>query len=184
MELSENLHRQHLHTTFGTVVLQEAEADYGSYFVNWIVLEGNPEISNPFDATTNIRVTGYATVQAVFEINSYTVNVTSAGNGTVSPATLSGVHGTGGLQIQAAADEGYRFVEWDVNGSFVDQRTNQNPATVTLTGDGNIQAIFAINTYTVNVNPGEHGTIAEPLSRVLSGEHNSTATIEATADDG
>lgn len=170
-------------TTLGTVVLATAEAEPGYHFIEWIVTEGEAEITNNIVATTNIRVTGNATVQAVFEINSYSVNVFSAGNGIVSPTTLNGVHGTEML-IEASANDGYHFIGWNPSGSFTIDDAAANPATVTLTGDGTIEATFSINNYTVNVNPGEHGTITDPEGRVLSGEHNSTATIRATAEEG
>lgn len=170
-------------TTLGTVVLATAEAEPGYHFIEWIVTEGEAEITNNIGATTNIRVTGNATVQAVFEINSYSVNVFSAGNGIVSPTTLNGVHGTEML-IEASANDGYHFTGWNPSGSFTIDDAAANPATVTLTGDGTIEATFSINNYTVNVNPGEHGTITDPEGRVLSGEHNSTATIRATAEEG
>jgi hypothetical protein len=170
-------------STLGTVVLASAEAEPGYHFVEWIVLEGDPEITNTLEASTNIRVTGNNSVQAVFAINSYTVNATSAGNGTVSPATLNGEHGTE-IAIQATADDGYHFSEWLVDGSFGISSLIENPAVVALTGDGTIQANFEINTYTIGVTAAEHGSIQDPLSGILSGEHNSVKTITAQAENG
>jgi hypothetical protein len=80
--------------------------------------------------------------------------------------------------IDAVANNGYRFVQWN-------DGNNQNPRTVTVTQDISFVAVFAIassNTYhvTVTANNPAMGTVSG------SGDYaaNATATITATANNG
>ncbi|MBN1602697.1 MAG: tandem-95 repeat protein [Chitinispirillaceae bacterium] len=174
-------------TTLGTVVLATAEAEPGYQFKEWIVTEGEAEITNNIVATTNIRVTGNATVQAVFAINSYTVNATSAGNGSVSPEKYTGDHGTE-ILINATAETGYKFSGWEIidGSSFGHTSLNENPVEVTLTGNGTIRANF-VPIYTLDVisSDEEGGTIMDPSSGSIGNIiYDSIVTVTAQENPG
>lgn len=84
----------------------------------------------------------YSTTSLTYTI---TVNVQTAGTGTVTPAsgTASGTYGTT-VNITATPADCYRFVRWS------DNDTNAS-RTVTITGDATYTAIFEKIRYTVTV---------------------------------
>jgi hypothetical protein len=163
-----------------------AEANTGYHFTGWSLVSGEAVITNTANSTTNVKVNGTAEVRANFAINTYTINVTAAEHGSIQhpeSGTLSGEHNSV-QSITAQPAEGYHFSGWIINGPIGISGLNANPATVALTGNGTIQATFAINTYTVGVTAGENGTILSPTSGPLNGNHGTQSTIEAQAAEG
>lgn len=75
--------------------------------------------------------------------------------------------------LTATADEGYHFEKWS-NGS------TDNPLKITVTEDVEIQAIFAINTYTVTATATEGGTVTGARTY----DHGTSVTLTATANTG
>lgn len=84
----------------------------------------------------------YSTTSLTYTI---TVNVQTAGTGTVTPAsgTASGTYGTS-VTITATPADCYRFVRWSDNNTEASR-------TITITGDATYTAIFEKITYTVVV---------------------------------
>ena len=89
-----------------------------------------------------IYVAQYSTTSLTYTI---TVNVQTAGTGSVTPAsgTASGTYGTS-VNITASPADCYRFVKWN------DGDTNANRS-VEITGDATYTAIFEKISYTVTV---------------------------------
>src|SRR5207249_7492766 len=132
----------------GTVVQLTASPAAGWHFVSW---SGDASgTANPLSVTMD----GNKSVTATFEINSYTLNVSVVGSGTVtkSPNQASYNHGTV-VQLTATPAAGWHLVGWsgDASGSL-------NPLSVTMDGNKNITATFAINIYTLSVTTVGSGT--------------------------
>ena len=146
----------------GTTVSLTATPAEGYHFVKW----SNESTTNPL----TITVTEDIELQAIFDINTYTVTAT-AENGTVTGAGTYD-HGTT-VTLTPTANEGYHFEKWS-NGS------TDNPLTITVTEDVKIQAIFAINTYTVTATATEGGTVTGADTY----KHGEEVTLTATANPG
>ena len=133
----------------GSNVQLTATADTGYHFTGW---SGDASGAvNPLTVTmdTNKNIT------ANFAINIYTLGVTAT-NGTVgkNPDQANYDFGTS-VVLTATPAVGYSFVSWsgDASGS-------SNPLKVTMDGDKNITANFAINTYTLDVT-ATNGTVGK-----------------------
>ncbi len=91
-------------------------------------------------------------------VTEWTVTVTAGSNGSVSVDGVAGDYsatvpdGTV-LEIEATASEHYSFSQWS------DGDTNAT-RTVTVTGDLNLTASFAIDTYMVNIIAGDNGSVS------------------------
>jgi uncharacterized repeat protein (TIGR02543 family) len=102
--------------TEGTLVNIKAVANEGYRFVNWTAPAGI--FGNATEAETTFTMPGQAvTVTANFELIPPTYELTMAvspvGSGTATDETNAGPYEEGALvSIQAAANEGYRFVNW------------------------------------------------------------------------
>jgi uncharacterized repeat protein (TIGR02543 family) len=89
-------------------------------------------------------ITADLTVTAEYDINTYTLTYTAGDGGTISgtsPQTVE--HGSDGTEVIAVANPGYHFVGWS-DFILTAARTDTN-----VTGDKTVEAIFALNTYTV-----------------------------------
>lgn len=142
----------------------------GFHFLQW----SDGRTDNP---RVDTNVTGPITVQAWFEINTYTLSYGSAGHGTVQGETLQTVeHGGDGAPVTAVPDTGYHFVRWS------DGRTD-NPRTDTgVTADIDVLAQLAINTYTVTITSSGPGTVSPSMPQTV--EHGSTATLQIAPEPG
>ncbi|MFO7873425.1 MAG: InlB B-repeat-containing protein [Bacteroidales bacterium] len=141
----------------------------GYHFTEW----SDGVTDNP---RTDMDVTGDIDVIAFFDINTYTLEYDTDGNGSISgEATQTVGHGDDGTPVEAVADEGYHFVEWS-------DGVTDNPRTDTdVTGDLSVTALFALNTYTITSSAGENGTIS-PLGEtaVTHGDDQSYSIIPDT----
>ncbi|HEX3046122.1 MAG TPA: hypothetical protein VHY08_15310 [Bacillota bacterium] len=144
-------------TPLGNVTLTDgasktitATANNGYRFVNWTQTGGTGTVvfGNANSESTTVTITGgNAIIRANFEINQYTLTVTSDGNGRINP--LGEVTTTDGasIMITATANSGYQFVNWTVPGgtgivAFGDARSADTKVTVTG-GDVTIKANFS-----------------------------------------
>jgi outer membrane protein assembly factor BamB len=83
----------------------------------------------------------------------YSLEYTAGDNGTISgePSQVVLANGSGSA-VEAVADEHYHFVEWS-DGVTDNPRTDSN-----ISADLDVTANFAIDTFTVTFDLGEHGT--------------------------
>lgn len=146
---------------YGTSVQISATADTDYHFTQWN--DGNTD--NP----RTIVVTGNATYTASFESDAFTVTITGDAHTTVT-GSGSYPYGTQ-VQISATPDEHYHFVAWS------DGDTNATRI-ITVTGNITLSASSAIDTYTITVNAGQHGT----ASGSGSYPYGTQVQISATAD--
>src|SRR5207247_460183 len=117
-------------------------------------------------------------IAATFAINTYALDVTTDGNGTVakSPDQPSYDHGST-VQLTATPAAGFHFVGWSGDASSSD-----NPLTVVMDGAKHITATFAINTYTITASADANGTIAP--SGAVSVNHGDSQSFTATPGTG
>ena len=161
--------------TLGSIATLIAAPASGYSFINWT--EGNTIVStNP---TYNFAVGGSSTLTANFSLNSYSVSVTA------SPAS-SGTVGGGGtytygstVTLNAAAGNGYNFVNWTENGTPV-----STAATYKFAADANrtLEATFTLNKYSIlaSATPSAGGSTVGSATY----DFGSVATLTATPDTG
>src|SRR5437773_8392763 len=118
-------------------------------------------------------------ITATFAINTYALDVTVAGSGTVakSPDHASYDHGSS-VELTATPATGYHFVGWsgDATGST-------KPLSVTMDAAKSITATFAINTYALDVTTAGSGTVAKSPDHA-SYDHGSSVELTATPATG
>ena len=162
----------------GASVTLTAQAKDGYHFVNW-TLNGN-EVSE--SATCSVTVSQAANYIANFEINTYTVNVSTNGTGgsaMIGTETSTSVEHGASVTLTAQAKDGYHFVNWTLNGNEVSESAT---CSVTVSQAANYVANFEINTYTVNVSTNGEGGSA--TASAATAEHGSEVTLTATRKDG
>ena len=134
----------------GTVVTLTAAAQADSTFTGWLGACSGTGICT-------VTMDGVKSVAATFTLNTYTLTYTAGAGGTIqgtSPQTVS--YGGSGLQVTAAPNPGYHFVNWS-DGSTANLRTDMN-----VTANINVTANFAIDTYTITTFAGPNGSIDPP----------------------
>jgi len=101
-------------------------------------------------------ITENCTVSASFAVNTYSLRYRGQfGIGTVSGDTSQSVsHGQDGTAVTAVPNTGRHFVRWS-DGSTANPRTDTN-----VTADIDVEAQFAINTYTLAYTAGTGGSIS------------------------
>lgn len=147
----------------GTNVNIVAIPDAGWSFAGWTgAAEGS--------TNTTITMNANKTVTATFTQNNYTLTMITVGTGSVTPGNQTTYHYGDTVNITAAATSPYSFSGWsgDTSGN-----TNK---TITITGNMTITATFTLNTYTITVNQGSHGTIS-PSTVTVNGGFSQTFTI-------
>lgn len=132
-------------------VTVSAAADTGYTFVNW-VQDGQVVSSDP---TYTFTVTANSTVKPVFSINSYTISLSSDGNGSVEGAGDYNYSST--ATVTASPNTGYYFVNWtDENGTEVSTSASYS---FEVDGARNLTANFARYSYTIGVTAGDNGSV-------------------------
>jgi hypothetical protein len=130
----------------------------GSYHYNDVVqLTAVPTIGWTFDhwsgdltGSTNpdtLTITGDMVVTATFTQNTYTLNTTVEGSGSIIVNNTGSLHYGDIVQLTANPTVGWTFDHW--KGSLIG---STNPATLTITGDMAVTANFTQNVYTLSVN--------------------------------
>ena len=134
------------HGGSGTAVTAVPHAGY--HFFKW----GDLREDNP---RTDTHVTSDIAVAAAFMLNTYSLTYTAGANGVVTGNAIQTInHGANGTEVWAVPDEGYHFIEWS------DGNTD-NPRTDTgVTSDITVEALFAINIYTLTYTAGPYGSIS------------------------
>ena len=140
-----------------------ATASAGYHFVKWS--DGNTD--NP----RTVSVKGNKKYTAEFAIDTYNVNAVAGANGTVTGGKTYNYGETATLTATAA--EGYHFVRWS-DGNTAAVRT------LTVSGNVELTAEFAINTYTVKLTSDKNGKVAGAGTY----NHGAEATLTATSNAG
>ncbi|MEI7596424.1 MAG: InlB B-repeat-containing protein, partial [Bacteroidota bacterium] len=127
----------------------EAIPNTGYHFVNW----SDASTTNP---RTDLNVTANISVTANFAINTYTLDYAAGTNGSITGTANQTVnYNANGTAVTAVPNTGYHFVDWS-DASTTNPRTDLN-----VTGNIDVTANFAINTYLISasVSPVSTGTI-------------------------
>jgi len=151
----------------------------GYRFVTWTVTGGVTTVES--DSTGRFRVTGPGSVTANFALKTYTVGVSSNGNGTVNPAGNQTVNHGDTLNVAALPSAGYRFVAWTVSGGATAVESDST-GRFRITGAGTVVANFAISAYTVSVSSNGNGTVTPSGNQTVG--HGDTLHVVAIPSAG
>jgi hypothetical protein len=157
-----------------TEVTLTATADAGWQFSEW-----SGDLTGSENPAT-ITMDADKAVTATF-VPEYTLDVTTAGSGTVNLDPAGGVYAEGTVvTVTATPDAGWDFTEWsgDLTGSA-------NPEVITMDGDKAVTATFteAGPQYSLTVNTAGGGTVTlDPAGGVY--EEGTIVTVTAMADTG
>ena len=129
-----------------------AEPATGYHFSKWTLDQSDLSTNAAYTYQAPATITGNLLlqyIQAVFDTNTYVLNVQSAdaAMGSVSGSNPAAKHFLS-YEISAIPGPDYRFERWN------DGNTN-NPRTVTITSDSNFTAYFAPNSYTITYMDGQ-----------------------------
>jgi hypothetical protein len=139
----------------GTVVLNPSQSTY--HYGNVVQLTANPlsgwsfsDWSGDIHASTNpisIIINGTTSITATFVQNSFTLSISTVGNGVVSKNPDQASYHLGDIVTLAASpSSGWGFGGW--SGAFV---SSLNPVSVVINGTTSVTATFAQSTYSLTV---------------------------------
>ncbi|GMK45809.1 hypothetical protein PghCCS26_29370 [Paenibacillus glycanilyticus] len=121
------------------------------------------------DTRKDTGIVANLNVTANFAINEYALTYTAGDHGTLTGNKLQTVnHGLDGTEVTAAADAGYHFVRWN-DGVTTASRTDLN-----VTGDLNLTAEFAIDTFTLTYSAGAGGSVTGAATQQINYQANGT----------
>jgi len=157
----------------GTVVQLTASPAVGWSFTAW---------SGAATGTTNpvsVTMDAVQNVTATFTINTYSLSVSTVGNGTVakSPNQPLYDHGTV-VQLTANPTTGWSFTSWSGAATGT-----ANPVNVTMDGVKSVTATFTINTYALSVITVGSGTVSKSPDQPLY-DHGAVVQLTATPATG
>jgi hypothetical protein len=175
----------------GTVVVSHAElksisatADAGYHVTGWTHESGAAvTFANAAAASTTVQLqAGNATIKAWTAPHDWELTVSNSTGGITDPSGTIFVLTDADTAISAIPDVGYHFLNWTLeNGSGAIANPAAASTTVTLTtSNAEVQANFAINTYTLTVNTTGTGTIVEPASGFVTVNHGASTPITGT----
>lgn len=153
-----------------------AEPGEGFHFVRWT--ENGTTVSA--DALYMFQLTGDRALTAVFEEGDmmYVISVSSA------DPQMGSVSGGGSFRshqqvtVNAAPNEGYRFVMWTEDGA---ETSNEASYMFYVSGARALTAVFEPIVYSVHIAGAEHGTgAADPAEATIG----TTVSLSATPDQG
>jgi len=104
------------------------------------------------------NLTADHTIEASFSVNQYTITTTGGQNGTISPSGSVTVNYGGSQTFTITPDTGCHTVDVKVDGTSVGAVAVYTISN--MTADHTIEAIFAINQYTITATAGPKGTIS------------------------
>ena len=166
----------------GTISPETTTLNYGSnqeftitpttgYHLTDVLMNGSSvlnDIANGAYIVSN--VTGATSLTATFAIDSFTVSVTQGYYGTISPGTTTVNYGSN-QEFTFTPATGYHLTDVLMNGTSVLNNVENNAYTVSgVTGITSLTATYAIDTYSITVTQGNHGTVAPSTSTVSYGD--------------
>jgi hypothetical protein len=170
----------------GTEVALVATAEEGYYFVNW---SGDVDtIANINAPTTTITIKGDYSITANFELippGQFVLTTSSTAGGSVTvPGEESSPYDEGTVvDLVAAADGCYEFVEWtgdvDTIADIYSASTN-----ITMDADKDITASFAPFSYDLTVDSTEGGEVSSPCEGTFPYDCGTVVDLVAEADLG
>ncbi|MBS3817485.1 MAG: hypothetical protein KGY76_07995, partial [Candidatus Thermoplasmatota archaeon] len=166
----------------GSVVDLEAVPDGDTSFVEWT--GDNSTIDDTKSNRTTIEMLDNYTITAVFNVTTYDLTVDSTEGGNVTePGEGTYIYEEGEIvDLEAIADEGYRFVEWTGDNATVDDTTS-NQTTIEMLDNYTITAEFAPVNYELTLDSTSGGNVTEPGEGTFVYEHGTTVDLEAVADN-
>ncbi len=163
--------------TNGTVVTVTATPNPGSSFAGW-----SPNCT-PVSGKCVVTMTAATFVTATFALNTYTLTVTTAGNGSGTtsdtPPGSTFTYGTV-VTLTATPNPGSSFAGWSPNCTPVGGK-----CVVTMTANTLVTATFALNTYTLTVTTAGNGSGAtsnNPPGSTFT--YGTAVTLTATPNPG
>jgi uncharacterized repeat protein (TIGR02543 family) len=134
--------------TWGTNVTLTASASDGWTFALW-----NGDASGTTNPTV-VNMTGNKTVTATFTQNTYTLNVTTVGSGSVNLNNSGPYYYGDVVELTAVPVAGWSFQSWsgDLLGSA-------SPTTIVINGNKAVTATFTRNVYTLTVTVTGSGSV-------------------------
>jgi peptidoglycan/xylan/chitin deacetylase (PgdA/CDA1 family) len=158
--------------TYGTPVQLTAVADAGWTFNSW-----DGDLTGSTNPAT-ISMVGNKSVSASFTQNTYTLDISTVGQGNVSPDNSGPYHLGDIVNLTATAEPGWSFAAWsgDVTGSA-------NPIEVKLDGNKSITATFIQNAYTINTQVTGQGAITKDPDQA-SYTYGQSVTLSAAPTAG
>lgn len=167
---------------YGSSIKSTATPATGYNFTKWVDEEGVESTTNPYPGWA---ITKNRTIQAVFTIKSYAINLAAqyrvAESGDFTSGTTGGTvsgggtfnHGTS-VTAKATPATGYSFAGWYEGTSKVSDSASY---TFTATGARSLTARFQRQWFTVTFTAGTGGSVSPTMARVqYGGEASSTAT--------
>ena len=136
-----------------------------------------------YNSKDNLSGTETATQTIYYRAQTFAVNITSSGNGTVTPSGTQQVGATD-FNITANPSTGYDFKQWEITGGAKVANANSANTTITATATGTVTAHFSeiIRGITIAANNANYGTVS-PTS-VKAGVVTQSDKINATPKAG
>jgi uncharacterized repeat protein (TIGR02543 family) len=169
-------------------VAVEAVADEHYHFAHWsgtAVDQG--KVTSALDPETTVTVDGDYTLTANFELDNYTLTISSVGGGSVTmpgEGTFTYERGTS-VEVEATAKEGYYFAGW--TGTAVDDGKVADPTkagtTVLVDGDYTLEAHFTFENHTLSVSSTAGGSVTTPGEGEFTYGGNLLGSLVATPDE-
>lgn len=162
-----------------TVTITADEAPEGKHFAGWTVVKGNVTLDNANSSTTTfIMGNEDVEIKTNYEVNTYTIEVTSGENGKVSPAGEVNVNYGNNKTFTITPNTGYHIVDVKVDGESkgaIESYSFEN-----VNSNHKLEVTFAINTYTITTSSNSGGTITESATV----NYGDSKTFNITANDG
>ena len=172
---------------YGTLVKSTATPATGYNFVKWVSETGSEYTENPFN--TGWTIDKNRTIQAVFALKSYSINLSAqyrvAESGDYTSGTTGGTVSGGGtvnhgssVTAKAAPATGYSFAGWYEGSGKVSDSASY---TFTATSSRTLVAKFQRQWFTITFVAGSGGSVAPTSERV---QYGGSASSTATANTG
>lgn len=127
---------------------------------------------------TTAPIVADCTVIAEFAIDTFTLGYSASAHGTIVGESLQSVnYGGDGTPVSAVPDAGHSFVRWD-DGSIANPRIDLD-----VTANVNVEASFAINTYTLTYSAGPGGLLSGAVEQHVE-YGGSGSPVTAVPDTG
>jgi uncharacterized repeat protein (TIGR02543 family) len=154
----------------GSSIQVTASPVAGWSFDHWVLDGSSTGSANPYTVTMN---SGH-TLSAVFTQSTYTLTVSTSGQGSVSKVPSQATYAYGSsVQLTATPSTGWSFSGWSGGASGT-----ANPLTIVMNDNKAVTATFTQNQYTLTVNTSGQGSVAKSPSQAT---YTYGASVQLTA---